>query len=222
VEVDILSNYHLIITALVPILVAVIAGVMRQNHWPNLVNEIISYGLVLVLSAANAYLDGKLVGASFFSSFLIIVAYAAASINSQPYQALQQWLQANIFSYGEKVSKPGPDGKPIIDQNALANLIASELQRNTPVIVALLGDAINKSLGRQVQAINSVIPARASAVTQTIVPVKPDTPQAAAFIRLVPNPAPSAAGTVAAPQDERGIPDATLGEANTPTPDKGE
>lgn len=143
------TGLNLIFTALVPILVAGIAGLLRQDKYSYIVNEIISYAVVLILSGFSAYLDGKLITNNIGTTALIIIAYAAASLNTGPYVALQSYIQANIFRIGPQISKPGANGQPILDPQALAKLVASELSQNAPAIMAVVNTELTKLLRAQ-------------------------------------------------------------------------
>lgn len=205
-----MSNLNLVFTAVVPIIVAIVAGALRQDKLSNVVNEIISYSLVLVLSACGAFLDDKLISGNIVTNALIIVAYAAATLQTGMFQALQAWIQSNIFSLGQQVSKTGPGGVPQLDSTALAGMIATELTKNAPAIVALLGGEINNYLNGLVRQ-RATVPARASQATQAFTPVPAARPASQAPVNT------PAAGVMAHHQVETGTPvGSILGVANTP------
>jgi hypothetical protein len=131
-----LSVYYIV---LLPGIVALVAGLLRQDRLPQGVNEAIAFVVVLLLAGVQALLGGKL-GGSALSDFAIIASYAAALVHTPPLAKLQEYLQSNFFSFGSPApAQPAvpPQAAPVqipppivhIDVAALALQLSKELMK---------------------------------------------------------------------------------------------
>src|SRR6266581_2040527 len=115
-----LSQVHTLFLVILPALVGVLAGLIRQDKLPNWLNELILYVIVAVVALLQALLDGKL-GGNAISDFMLIGAYCTAFLNTVPGRNLLGSVQT-VTSIG---GHPAPVTPALpFDLGALANRIA--------------------------------------------------------------------------------------------------
>lgn len=102
-----LSALRPFLTALLPLLVAFLAGVIRQDKFPHWLNEAISYVVILALAIVQVYLLGKLTG-NTIADFALVAAYMTAILHTSYGQQLQQAVQSNVLSLGKAPPAPSP------------------------------------------------------------------------------------------------------------------
>jgi len=96
-----------VLTAFLPVFVAFIAGVLRQDKFPHWLNELISYLVILALALLQVFLIGKLTG-SAIADFALVAAYMTAILHTAYGQQLQQAVQTNVLSLGKAAPAPSP------------------------------------------------------------------------------------------------------------------
>lgn len=99
-----LTQLNTYFTIALPVIVSIIAGIIRQDRFPQWVNELISILVVLIIAFLQALFGGKL-GGSALADFGIIVAYTMAVLHTPLFQQLQQATQS-VTSFGKPASKP--------------------------------------------------------------------------------------------------------------------
>lgn len=128
-----LAQFNTYITALLPMIVACIAGVIRQDRLPSWTNELITVCFILIAACIQAFGDGKL-GGSPLADFTIVAGYTAAVLHTPLFQQLQGAIQANVVAIGKP--KPPVPTVPTLDQ-VLAQMTAQQrqmlIQQNTPM-----------------------------------------------------------------------------------------
>src|SRR5579872_6014315 len=142
--------YAYLIAAL-PALVAFVAGILRQDRLPPLVNEAISDVLGVGVAVVQAWQGGKL-GGSPTSDFTIVAAYTLVVMHTPVFQSFQQQIQSNVLSIGSgKAPTPVPAQAqaPALDIPTLALAIVRNIDITN--LVAMLRDEMIKS-SRQAQA----------------------------------------------------------------------
>lgn len=102
-----LSALSPLLTAFLPLLVALIAGVLRQDKFPHWLNEMLSYLVILALALLQVFLIGKLTG-SAIADFALVAAYMTAILHTSYGQQLQQAVQTNVLSLGKAPPAPSP------------------------------------------------------------------------------------------------------------------
>ena len=142
--------YAYLIAAL-PALVAFVAGILRQDRLPPLVNEAISDVLGVSVAIVQAWQGGRL-GGSPTSDFAIVAAYTLVVMHTPIFQSFQRQIQSNVPRIGSGKA-PAPvqaqAQAPALDIPTLALAIV----RNIDIanLVAMLRDEMIKS-SRQAQA----------------------------------------------------------------------
>src|SRR5260221_138716 len=92
-----LSALSPLLTAFLPVFVAFLAGVLRQDKFPQWANELISYVVILGLALLQVFVIGKLTGNSI-ADFALVAAYMTAILHTSYGQQLQQAVQTNVLS----------------------------------------------------------------------------------------------------------------------------
>ena len=139
-----LSQFNTYFTIALPVIVAAIAGVLRQDKFPGPVNELISLVVVLLIALMQALLGGKL-GGSALADFGIITAYSLALLHTPLGQQLQQGVQSNVLSFGKPAPKPAPVPPTIpqisLDAAGVASLLLQHLDvaKIAALLIAELG-----------------------------------------------------------------------------------
>jgi len=95
-----LNTYFLVF---LPMIVAFVAGVIRQDRFPQWVNECITIVLILGIAVTQAVLSGK-VGGSPLADFGLVAAYTTAFLHTPLFQQLQSAIQTHVLSIGAKVT----------------------------------------------------------------------------------------------------------------------
>ncbi len=115
-----LSQVHTLFLVVLPALVGVLAGLIRQDKLPNWLNELILYIIVAVVALVQALLDGKL-GGNALSDFMLVGAYCTAFLNTAPGRNLLGSVQTvtSIGGHPATVTPVQP-----FDLGALAGQIA--------------------------------------------------------------------------------------------------
>ena len=183
--------YAYLIAAL-PALVAFVAGILRQDRLPPLVNEAISDVLGVGVAIVQAWQGGKL-GGSPTSDFAIVAAYTLVVMHTPVFQQFQQQIQSNVLSIGSKAPAPAPAQAPALDIPTLALAIVRNIDITN--LVAMLRDEMIKS-SRQAQATMT-----APTVPQPIVRASTPPPPIQPPVQSVPPP-PSAAWMNSGPQQQ--------------------
>ena len=114
-----LNTYFLV---LMPMIVAFVAGIIRQDKFPHYVNELITVVVMLVLALLQAFFSGKL-GGSPLATFGIVAAYTAALLHTPLGQQLQNTIQTNVLSLGKAPPPPEP-----ITLEQIATVVAQQFQ----------------------------------------------------------------------------------------------
>jgi hypothetical protein len=148
IDLSQLSTYYVLA---LPAIVAFLAGLIRQDKLPPLANEIISYAVVLLLSAGQALFGGKL-GGSPLADFTMIAAYASTAIHTPPFAKLQQYLQSNVLSLGKPPAPPPSSSLDAIDVRALAGQIIAALPLSQ-LAVMLRDELVKVANSQQQQAV---------------------------------------------------------------------
>jgi hypothetical protein len=137
--------------AIVPAIVAFIAGIIRQDRLPPLINDAITLVVVLILATIQALLGGKL-GGSPLADFVLVASYATALARTPLLASLQEYLQSHVLSFGKPATattqpSAAPTGTvpPIIhiDVPSLAQQLLGQL--NLQQLAALLRDELIKA-----------------------------------------------------------------------------
>ena len=115
-----LNTYFLV---LMPMIVAFVAGVIRQDKFPHYVNELITVVVMIVLALLQAFFSGKL-GGSPLATFGIVAAYTAALLHTPLGQQLQNAIQTNVLSLGKAPPPPPP-----ITLEQIAAVVAQQFQQ---------------------------------------------------------------------------------------------
>ncbi len=115
-----LSQLHTLFLVVLPALVGVLAGLIRQDKLPSWLNELILYLIVAVVALVQALLDGKLSG-NALSDFMLIGAYCTAFLNTTPGRNLLGSVQT-VTSIGGHPDPVTP--APSFDLGQLANRLA--------------------------------------------------------------------------------------------------
>ena len=102
-----LSALSPLLTAFLPVFVAFLAGVLRQDKFPQWINEALSYLVILVLALVQVFVLGKLTG-NTIADFGLVVAYMTAILHTSYGQQLQQAVQTNVLSLGKAPPAPSP------------------------------------------------------------------------------------------------------------------
>lgn len=89
------------IMLLLPVPIALIAGVLRQDRFNPFINEIISQGIIFLVALASFLfgVGGHLTGNPQVD-FLALVAYCGWLSNQAPFKPLHTYLQTNLLSLG--------------------------------------------------------------------------------------------------------------------------
>src|SRR6266702_5605876 len=114
-----LSQVHTYFLALLPVLVGIVAGLIRQDKFPKWANEAILFAFIVLVALIQALLDGKL-GDSPLADFMLIGGYCTALIKLTPINDLMKSVQS-VTSIGGKA--PVVTSSPL-DLGQLANRIA--------------------------------------------------------------------------------------------------
>ncbi len=148
IDLSALSTYYI---AALPMIVAFIAGLIRQDKLPKLANEGITLGVVLLLAFVQALLGGNL-GGSPLADFAIVASYAGALAHTPLLASLQQYLQSNLLSFGkpamvttQPTATPTGAMPPIVhvDVPLLTQQFLQQL--NLPQLATLLRDELIKA-----------------------------------------------------------------------------
>ena len=102
-----LSALSPLLTAFLPVFVAFLAGVLRQDKFPQWLNEMLSYVVILALALVQVFLIGKLTG-NAIADFALVAAYMTAILHTSYGQQLQQAVQTNVLSLGKAPPAPSP------------------------------------------------------------------------------------------------------------------
>ena len=107
------------IMMLLPVPIALIAGILRQDRFNPLINEIISQAIVFLVALLSFLLGvgGHLTGNPQVD-FLALVAYCGWLSNQAPFKPLHLYLQTNLLSLG--LSKAAQ-----VEQTGLADIKAA-------------------------------------------------------------------------------------------------
>ncbi len=114
-----LSQVHTLFLFVLPALLGVLAGLIRQDKLPKWLNELILLAIVGLVALSQALLDGKL-GTSPLADFMILGTYCTALIKLTPINDLMKSVQS-VTSIGGKA--PVVTSSPL-DLGQLANRIA--------------------------------------------------------------------------------------------------
>src|SRR6266568_391313 len=114
-----LSQVHTYFLALLPVLIGLLAGLIRQDKFPKWANEAILFAFIVLVALIQALLDGKL-GTSPLADFMILGGYCTALIKLTPINDLMKSVQS-VTSIG---GHPAPATPASFDLGALANKIA--------------------------------------------------------------------------------------------------
>ena len=95
------------VALLLPVPIALIAGILRQDKFPDIANEIISQAIIFLVALGSFFFG---VGGHFTGNaqvdFLALVAYCGWLSNTAPFKPLHSYLQGNLLSLGNaKVSQ---------------------------------------------------------------------------------------------------------------------
>ena len=113
-----ISSLLALLPIALPLLVTLLAGLLRQDRLPDWANEAISLALILVASVLNAVFDHRLVSNPILD-FIVLCGYMAALIQSPLLQPLQQYLQSNILVFLKAASELPPPPDPAVTQPRL-------------------------------------------------------------------------------------------------------
>src|SRR5260221_5615348 len=97
-----LTTYYIV---LLPVIVSFVAGVLRQDRLPQLLNEGISYAVALILSAVQAILCGKL-GGRPFSDFGIVATFTLAMNHVPLFPKFHQASHSKAANVGDGTQAP--------------------------------------------------------------------------------------------------------------------
>lgn len=125
-----LAQPNIYFIALMPLIVAGVAGIIRQDRLPQMVNEVISVIVALLLASGQALLGGKL-GGSPFADFGIVSAYTISLLHSAPFQKLQQGIQTNVASVGKPAPVPVTPPQILINTEQVVQRLLASLDTNT-------------------------------------------------------------------------------------------
>ena len=114
-----LSQVHTYFLALLPVLIGLLAGLIRQDKFKPWINEAILFAFIVLVALIQALLDGKL-GASPIADFMLVGGYCTALIKLTPINDLMKSVQS-VTSIGGKA--PVVTSSPL-DLGQLANRIA--------------------------------------------------------------------------------------------------
>lgn len=86
---------------LLPVPIAILAGILRQDKFPPIANEIISQAIVFLIALISFLfgVGGHLTGNPQVD-FLALVAYCGWLSNTAPFKPLHVYLQTNLLSLG--------------------------------------------------------------------------------------------------------------------------
>jgi hypothetical protein len=109
-----------------PIIVAIVAGLVRQDRFPGRVNDCISYAVIIVLAIIQTWLGGQFGGS--VGNFLLVAAWSIAGLHTRYGQDFQGSIQT-ATSIGKL--PPEPPQLPTVHVNVemLAALLLAELQK---------------------------------------------------------------------------------------------
>ena len=95
------QTFQVAIMLCLPVPIAVIAGILRQDKFPLLANEIISQVIVFAVALISFLfgVGGHLTGNPQVD-FLALVAYCGWLSNQAPFKPLHGYLQTNLLSLG--------------------------------------------------------------------------------------------------------------------------
>src|SRR6266704_1452203 len=115
-----LSQVHTYFLALLPVLIGLVAGLIRQDKFPKWANEAILFAFIMLVALIQALLDGKL-GDSPLADFMLIGGYCTALIKLTPINDLMKSVQSVTSIGGHPV--PVAPALPF-DLGQLANRLA--------------------------------------------------------------------------------------------------
>src|SRR6266704_5053551 len=116
-----LSQVHTYFLALLPVLIGLLAGLIRQDKFPKWANEAILFAFIMLVALIQALLDGKL-GDSPLADFMLIGGYCTALIKLTPINDLMKSVQS-VTSIGGKAPVPVAPALPF-DLGQLATRLA--------------------------------------------------------------------------------------------------
>jgi hypothetical protein len=117
-----------ILPVALPIVVAFIAGLLRQDGLPQAVNEAITVGLLLLAAIGDAIYNHRLTN-NLMLDFIVVAGYAAAIVQLPQLQALQGYLQSNALAFIKAAADlPEPPAPPA----QIVPLPAKPLQQQAP------------------------------------------------------------------------------------------
>ena len=118
---------------LMPMIVAALAGVIRQDRFPTWLNEFISYLIIIVLAIAQTWLGGTFDGTlGSLSNFILAAAWSIAVLHTKFGQQLQGSVQT-ATSFGKLPPEAPPLPQININVVQLAQLLRDELVRLQPI-----------------------------------------------------------------------------------------
>ena len=115
-----LSQVHTYFLALLPVLIGLLAGLIRQDKFKPWINEAILFAFIVIVALIQALLDGKL-GASPIADFMLVGGYCTALIKLTPINDLMKSVQSVTSIGGHPV--PVAPALPF-DLGQLANRLA--------------------------------------------------------------------------------------------------
>src|SRR2546423_14640344 len=96
-DLNFLQPYIPLLPIILPLLSASISGVLRQDGFPEKVNEAITIGIVLVAAVVMA-LYNKTLGNNPISDFVQLAAYMLVVVQHPYMKDFQGYLQGNVLS----------------------------------------------------------------------------------------------------------------------------
>lgn len=107
-----LSSLFIVLPIILPLLVATLAGLLRQDRLPDWANEGITLVLLLAGATTYAFFQHKLTNNGLLD-FIVIAAYATSLIQMPQLKALQGYLQSNVLTLLKGIgSLPPPPAPP--------------------------------------------------------------------------------------------------------------
>ncbi len=130
--------------AAMPAIVALIAGLIRQDGWKPATNELISTVVILALAITQTLLGGAW-GGSGLANFAIITALAFIGLDNKYGQMLQLKIQTTTSVVKAAApSIPFPTPAPIVIPPINTQALAEEVMKrvNLPYLASLLKDEL--------------------------------------------------------------------------------